>query len=115
MRSSLLLALAAAVLASACELPSPSTPSPGPFRFSGSVSSMDGARAGSPIAGAQLTVVKGPNVDANVSTGADGRYAFEALGSGRFTVMIAAPGYVSATPVIDLYRDLDVNFALKQQ
>ncbi len=87
-------------------------PSDGTLRFSGSVSELTNAKVGAPIAGAQLTVISGANHNLTVSSDSRGRFAFTHLDSGRFTVAIAAPGYVSATPVVDLYRDIEANFAL---
>jgi hypothetical protein len=94
---------------------SPTTPSSGPWRFSGTVSGMDGVRMSGPIAGAELTVVSGVNVNAKVRSDASGHYTFDNLDEGRFTVAIAAPGYVSAAPIVDLYRDIEANFVLKPQ
>jgi len=37
---------------------------------------------------------------------------YDSLERGRFTISIAAPGFVSVSPVVDLYRDIEVNFAL---
>jgi hypothetical protein len=73
---------------------------------------MSGGQPGRAIAGAELTVVSGVNANARVISDGSGRYDFSALDSGRFTMAISAPGYVSATPVVDLYRDIEVNFAL---
>jgi len=87
-------------------------PSRGTLRFSGSVSALSNARVGDPIAGAQLTVISGANSNQTVSSDSRGRFEFTNLDSGRFTVAIAASGYVSATPVVDLYRDIEANFAL---
>ena len=107
--------LAALLVTSACATPSPVTPSEGTWRFSGSVSAMAGERVVGPLPGAQLTVVSGVNTNTTVTSDAAGRYSFEGLESGRFTVAIEAPGFVSATPVIDLYRDIEVDFALTPQ
>jgi hypothetical protein len=76
---------------------------------------MEGGQVGRPIAGAELTVVSGVNVNTKVTTDSAGRYVFSALESGRFTVAVAAPGFVSTRPVVDLYRDIQVNFALRPQ
>ena len=89
---------------------SPVEPSNGAWRLSGSVSST----SGTPIAGARLTVQEGANRDARVSSDGAGRFAFDRLESGRFKVIIEAPGYVSVTPVVELYWDIDVNFALRR-
>jgi hypothetical protein len=70
---------------------------------------------GDPIAGARLTVVSGVNADAAVTSDSAGRYMFDNLTGGRFTVAITAPGYVTATPLVELYGDVEVNFALERQ
>jgi hypothetical protein len=100
------------IIASACASSSPVTPTEGPWRFSGTISAREGEHVGAPIANAELTVISGANIDARVRSDAAGRYAFEALDGGRFTVSITAPGYIPATPVVQLYRDTEVNFAL---
>ena len=103
-----------AVLAtSACTLPAPSSPSPGPWRFSGTVFAVDGAGPGRPLAGAELTIVEGVNKNASVISDAAGHYKFAALESGRFTLTIAARGFVSATPVVELHHDTETDFALR--
>ena len=105
-----------AILATAaCAGLTPVTPSaPGPFRFSGTISRIESGGV-SPIAGANLTVIDGVNKNASAKSDGAGRYAFDALDKGRFTVSISAPGYVAITPVIDLYEDVSANFALKTQ
>jgi len=107
--------LTALLIGSACATPSPVTPSAGPWRFSGTVSRVEGGHVGSAIAGAELKVVSGVNINAKVTTDSSGRYVFIALESGRFTVAVAARGYVSAAPVVDLYHDTEANFALAPQ
>ena len=99
----------------ACATSVPLEPSEGPWRFSGTVLATDGVRVGAPIPGAHLTVVSGANTAATVTSDAVGHYAFESLESGRFTISIAAPGYVSVTPVVALFRDMQVDFALQPQ
>src|SRR5262245_62375239 len=69
----------------------PVEPSNGAWRLSGSVNTT----AGTPIAGARLTVQEGANKDARVSSDGAGRFAFDRLESGRFKVIIEAPGFVS--------------------
>lgn len=105
-------AAAALLAAPACVGASaPLAPSDGALRFTGTVSTMERT----PIAGAQLMVVDGPNKGVQVATDASGHYEFSTLESGRFTMTIAASGFVSANPIVDLYHDLDVNFALRGQ
>lgn len=60
-------------------------------------------------------VVNGVNLYAKVTTDAAGRYVFPALDSGRFSVAITAPGFVTVTPVVDLYQDTDVSFGLRRE
>lgn len=88
---------------------SPVAPSEGPWRFTGNVSNT----ASLPIVGARLTVQDGVNRGTQVTSDSAGNYAFDRLASGRFTVVISASGFTSVSPLVDLYRDLDVNFALK--
>ena len=107
------MSLCALLAASACAVPSPLDPSDGPFRFSGTISGIAGGRLGAPIAGAVIKVVKGVNAEARTSTDAGGRFAFDHLETGRFTVEVTAPGYVAVLPVVDLYRDVDATFALQ--
>jgi hypothetical protein len=106
------LLVAAAALSSAC-VAVPVTPvspvSPdGTVRFTGAIVSL----AGGQIAGARLTVLNGVNKDAQAITDAIGHYAFASLQSGTFNVLIAANGFASITPQVDLFSDLDANFAL---
>ena len=89
---------------------SPVGPSNGAWRLSGTVTST----AGAPIAGARLTVQEGANRDARVSADGSGRFVFERLESGTFKVIIEAPGFVSVTPVVELFWDVDVDFALRR-
>jgi hypothetical protein len=93
----------------------PLTPSKGPWEFSGTVYRTDGARVENPIAGAQLTVLTGANTNAHVATDAAGHFVFTGLETGKFTLSIAAPGYISISPAVELWADLQVNFALKPQ
>ena len=60
-------------------------------------------------------MVSGANSNATVTSDGAGHYSFAKMASGTFTVKIAAPGYVSVTPVVHLYRDIAVDFALQQQ
>ena len=105
--------LTAILMTAACSMPAPVAPDPGPWRLTGTVSAMDGSRIGNPIAGAELTIVDGVNSNARVSSDAAGHFDFAGLTADKFTVTVAAAGYVSVTPVISLYRDVDANFALK--
>ena len=88
----------------------PVRPSNGVWRLSGTVISSTGG----PIAGALFTVQDSTNKDAQVISDASGRYVFARLESGRFKMVIDAPGFTSVAPVIDLYQDLEVDFALRR-
>jgi Carboxypeptidase regulatory-like domain len=114
-RSATIVALlvAAVALSSACAfVPAAAPVSPvsadGMVRFTGAIISL----AGGQIAGARLTVLNGVNKDAQATTDAAGHYAFPSLQSGTFNVLIAANGFTSITPQIDLFQNLDANFAL---
>jgi hypothetical protein len=104
--------LIALLTGSACAAPPTVAPSPGPWRLSGTVSAMDGGRVGGPIAGAQLTVSTGATDVEKVRSDTAGRFVFASLASGGFTLTITAPGYVGVAPPIELYKDMEVNFAL---
>lgn len=100
-------------MASACAMPAGVEPSPGPWRFSGTVSARQGGTVARPIGGAQLTVLTGVNANTRVTSDASGHFVFDALTADRFAVAIEAAGYLSATPTVNLYRDVDANFALE--
>ena len=110
----LLLALAMGGTA-ACTLPSATPLAPtsadGTVRFTGNVISLATGR----IAGARLTVVSGVNKDTQVTTDAAGRYAFASLQPDSFDVLIEAAGFVSITPRVYLFNDVDATFALAAQ
>ena len=77
-RNAALLATAGCVKQSA-----PLAPSSGPFKLSGTISSMSGG----PIVSAHLIIIDGANKDKHTLTDSSGRYAFTSLESGRFTVV----------------------------
>lgn len=64
------------------------------------------------IEGARLTVMTGPDKGVQAGTDGAGHYAFASLQGGTFSVIIEAAGYDSATPLVNLTRDLSVDFAL---
>ena len=106
-----MLIAAAVIAAAACTTQSsPLTPTGRALRLTGTVKSM----AGGQIAGARLTVQNGANKGAQVASDSGGRYAFGSLQSDRFTLLIEAPGFVSAFPIVDLLKDIDVDFALRR-
>jgi hypothetical protein len=101
------LALALALTAVSCK--GPLSLSNGEWQFTGTVRTLSGAA----ITGADLVVLNGPNQGVEVTTDAAGHYVFPRLESGRFTMTIDAPGFVRVNPIVDLYHDLDVTFALR--
>jgi hypothetical protein len=66
-----------------------------------------------PIGGAELIVIEGVNINARATSDASGHYIFESMERGRFTINVGAPGFVGVNPIVDLYSDIEVNFALK--
>lgn len=104
--------MAAALLAcAACtSQSSPLTPTGRALRLSGTIKSTSGGH----IAGARLTVQDGANMGAQVASDSTGRYAFANLEGGRFTLLIEAPGYGSVAPIVELLKDIDVDFALRK-
>jgi hypothetical protein len=99
---------------SACIKAAPLVPTTqGPFRFSGTVSALNGTQIGRPISGAQLTIVSGVNANTKSSTDSGGHFVFPSLDNGKFNLTISAPGYASATPVVELFEDTEVDFVLK--
>lgn len=70
--------------------------------------------AGGPISTARLRVLDGSNQGVQAATDSAGHYAFNSLQGGSFSVTIEAAGYVSATPLVNLSRDLSVDFALSR-
>ena len=110
----LLLGLALGATA-ACTLPSTSPLAPtspdGTVRFTGTIISLPSNK----IAGAQLTVLNGVNKDAHVTTDSDGHYVFAGLQPDSFDVLIAAAGFRSITPKVNLFNDVDATFALSPQ
>jgi hypothetical protein len=83
----------------------------GTVRFTGSVISLSSGK----IAGARLTVLTGVNKDAQVTTDSGGRYVFAGLQPDGFSVLIEAAGFVSITPRVNLFNDIDATFALSSQ
>lgn len=96
-----------------CAAVSPVAPTPGPWRFSGTIFGVEGQRvAGRPIADAKLTIVGGVHSNMVITTDAGGHYAFPSMETSRFHLIISAPGFVPVTPEVALSRDLKVDFAL---
>ena len=102
------LLLALALATTACIAPPAPLEPNGTWQFSGAISNTSGGNIG----GARLTVVNGPNQDAQATTDVQGRFAFAGLEAGSFEVLIEAPGFKSITPRVDLFRDIVANFAL---
>jgi hypothetical protein len=108
--------LGAALLSSAaCNLLShtePAAPTPSDLRWS--LSGRIIHVGNGPIAGATLTVLDGSDKGTRSVSDAAGQYAFPSLATGRFHMAIEASGFDSVTPVVDLIRDINVDFALKR-
>ena len=107
--------MTALLVTSACAAATSVPASPGPWQFSGTVFATDGQQIGAPVPGARLTVEDADAVRASTTTDAAGRYAFNALEAGRFTLTISAPGFVTLTPGLNLDRDIRADFALTRQ
>jgi hypothetical protein len=103
------------LVTTACSMSAGPTPSKGPWQFSGTVFAMDGQEVGAPVAGAELTMTSGDEVRARTTSDTSGRYAFNRLETGRFSLTISATGFVSLTPSVNLDRDMRADFALKRQ
>jgi hypothetical protein len=76
---------------------------------------MDDVNVGPPIAGAQLTLSSADEVRAKATSDAAGRYQFNKVEAGRFTLTIVAPGFATLTPSVNLDGDLRADFAMKRQ
>ena len=107
--------IALLVFVPACSAPTNVAPSAGPWRFSGMVFTMDGAKAGAPIAGAQLTLTRDDQVRARATSDTSGRYVFNDLETGGFRLTIFAPGFATLTPSVNLDGDLRADFAMKRE
>ena len=70
--------------------PTAATPAVPTFQITGTI--RDGS-ASTPIAGATLSVMDGPNVGKSATTAADGRYALASLVAGSFTLRVQRDGY----------------------
>ena len=103
------------VVAAACSAPTNVTPSTGPWQFSGTVFAIDELKVGAPIAGAQLTLTSNDEVRARTTSDNSGRYVFNALESGRFRLTIAAPGFATLSPNVDLDGDIRADFAMTRE
>jgi hypothetical protein len=101
------------LITSGCASSAPLAPTNGPWKFSGTVSRLETSRVGGPIPGAELNLTDGAKLNAKVTSDGAGHYVFTGLETGRYTVYITAPGYVSVSPVLNLYRDTEANFALE--
>jgi hypothetical protein len=89
-------------------------PSPGPWQFSGTLLALDGQVVGPGVAGAQMTLTAGDVVKANTTSDPSGHYVFSDVETGRFTLTISAPGFVTLTPAVNLDRNMAADFGLKR-
>jgi hypothetical protein len=90
----------------------PAAPTPTGLRWSLSGRIINPASG--PIAGAKLTVLDGEDEGAQAGTDAGGQYSFSSLATGRFHLAIEAAGFETVFPVVDLTRDINVDFALQR-
>ena len=104
--------LVLAVLGAACGgagQSGPASPSAGGFRVAGLIIRANG----SPVVGAGVTILDGAAAGAHVTSNSFGRFAFEALPPGTFTVQAAADSHTSASRRVTLTAaDLVVDFVL---
>jgi hypothetical protein len=105
-------ALSSTAACTALQHSEPAAPVPTGLRhqLTGTIVTMNGG----PIASAKLTVLDGSDSGVHVASDSTGHYAFSSLSSGRFTMTIQAPGHEAANPIVDLTRDLSVDFALRK-
>jgi hypothetical protein len=76
---------------------------------------MDELKLGAPIAGAQLTLTSDDEVKARATSDTSGSYVFSELETGRFLLTIAAPGFATLTPSVNLDGNMRANFAMKRE
>ena len=110
----LLLALAL----SCSESSSPTTPTPTvsptstpTWNLSGTVT--ESGPASTPIAGAAVTVMDGPNEGTAATSDSQGAYQFTGLEAGQLSINASAEGYESSTANISLTSDTTLDFLLE--
>jgi hypothetical protein len=60
--------------------------------------------SGAPISGARISVLKDAREIAAVQTGADGRFTFDQLGAGSYSVHVHAQGFLDASSEVTLVK-----------
>jgi Carboxypeptidase regulatory-like domain len=93
--------------------PPPSPPSPTPTRWALSGAVTD-ATAHTPIGGAKLEIIEGVNQGASTSANGEGKYRFDALEPGSFSIHIKADGFENEKRSVTLTADQIVDVALKK-
>ncbi len=110
MRRVVLLAL---LLVAGCGGDTPSAPSGGSqtvtHRLTGTVTAEG---AGTPIAGATVSIADGANAGRSTSTGGDGTFSLTGLTAASFTVQVSASGYRQGSRAVTLDRDVNLALAL---
>lgn len=91
-------------------LPPGGPPPPVRASLSGTITETGTSR---PAAAARVEVVQGTNQGASTTTGADGRYRFDNLELGTFTVRAQADGFDSDTRTVTLTANHVLDFALR--
>ena len=79
------------------------------FKLTGLV--MD-ASTGKNVVGATVAVTDGPDAGRSVQSDGNGRYAFDALTEGTFTIKVTHPGYTDLTRQVTLASDLSLDLAI---
>jgi hypothetical protein len=97
-----------ALLAGACG-GSATSPSQTAFSLSGQVTS---ALTSSPVAGATVTIVDGPNAGKTATTDGSGNYGFSGLERAGFTVSVSADGFAPQSQGISLTSNQTASFRL---
>jgi hypothetical protein len=112
MRLTVLLGVASLSMAgcgsSSKSLPAPTTPTAVTWTLSGTVTSNTGA----PIAGAELTILDGPDAMTGAVTGTSGQFAMFGLRQAGFTVRATAKGYQSLSKGVSLMANTALDFQL---
>ena len=97
--------------------PSPTTTPTTTFSLTGRITGggiFAGQVSSSPISGATVAIVDGPNAGVSTTTDAAGNYTFSALQQSGFTVSASANGYISQGKGVTLTSNQALNFALAQ-
>jgi Carboxypeptidase regulatory-like domain len=105
----LVLALVIGAVACGSKTPTAPTapPAPASYMLSGNVTS-----SGTPVVGATVIVLDGPNANRRATTSAGGAFQLSGLQAGGFTASIAAADYETTTRAVTLIADVTLNIEL---